>query len=120
MTLVVLVPIALGYALYVREPGHRLIRWGDALHPGELRRWLRASSISPTLVFAASSVAEPWLDAALEQASVVIVPNEWLRAAPRRSPARRANLAARLAYAYLNHPIEMRYSTASELLELAF
>jgi len=120
MTLVVLVPVELGYALYFREPCQRLVRCGEALHPAELRRWLQASHVPMTVVFAASCVPDIWLGTALESSSVVLVPGDWLRAVPRRSPSRRATVAARLARAHLDHPIQKLQTAADEFLELAY
>lgn len=115
LTVAVLLPCTLGYCLFVRWPRQRLRACSSILHPSDLRDTVRSLGDPLLVVLVGRRGADVVSGAVLDDASLVIVPEAWLRRVPRRALSARAEAAARLATTHRTARIEERLRNDTQL-----
>lgn len=114
-TVVVLLQCALGYCLFVRWPGQRLRAFSSIVHPMDLREAVCSLGDPLRVVLVGRRGADVVSAAVLDDATLVIIPEAWLRRVPRSALSARAEAAARIATAHCTARIEQRLRNDSQL-----
>lgn len=92
----IVVPTGHSCQLYLRTP-RELVRLDQVHQPDGLVAVLMRSSPPVQVVLAGLDAPAVWIEAALDFADLVVIPEPWLATARRSAPERRARLADRFA-----------------------